>query len=188
MVPRRSRQHPAEEISDLDLDRWHRGTGRILRKSPKSIGLALPDGRGSRSICIDTTKTKLITCSIPHSSLQLDGEDIENIEDFQFLASYIMSTGEHCLKGEAWSAVWKLDRVWKSPASLQQKFQLFKASALTVLLYGCEYWVLTSDLCRQLDSFQTSCIRIILGVFRTYHVSNEEVYDRTRTVPFFQSL
>ena len=46
-------------------------------------------------LCIDTTKTKLITCSIPHSSLQLDGEDIENDEDFQFLGSYILSTGEH---------------------------------------------------------------------------------------------
>ena len=187
MVPRRSRRYPAEEISDLDLDWWHRGTGRILRKSPKSIGLALPDGRGSRSMHWHY-KDKLITCSIPHSSLQLDGKDIENVEDFQFLGSYIVSTGEHCLKGETWSAVWKLDRVWKSPASLQQTFQLFKASALTVLLYGCEYWVLTSDLCRQLDSFQTSCIRIILGVFRTYHVSNKEVYDRTGTVPFFQSV
>ena len=92
------------------------------------------------------------------------------------------------LKWKTWSAVWKLDRVWKSPASLQQKFPLFKASALTVLLYGCEYWVLTSDLCSQLDSFQTSCIRIILGVSRTFHVSNEKVYDRTGTVPFSLSV
>jgi len=76
----------------------------------------------------------------------------------------------------------------RSPASLQQKFQLFKASSLTVLLYGCEYWVLTSDLCRQLDSFQPSCVRIILGISRTYHVSNEEVYDRTGTVPLSQSV
>ena len=49
-------------------------------------------------------------------------------------------------------------------------------------------WVLTSDLCRQLDSFQTSCFRIILGVSRTDHVSNEEVYDRTGTVPLSQSV
>ena len=68
------------------------------------------------------------------------------------------------------------------------KVQLFKASALSVLLYGCESWVQTSDLCRQLDSFQTSCFRIILGVSRTDHVSNEEVYDRTGTVPLSQSV
>ena len=56
-------------------------------------------------------------------------------------------------KRKAWNALWKLDRVWKSPASLQQKVQLFKASTLSVLLHGCESWVLTSDLSRQLDSF-----------------------------------
>ena len=31
---------------------------------------------------IITTKTKLIICNIPHSSLQLEGEDIENLKDF----------------------------------------------------------------------------------------------------------
>ena len=93
--------------------------------------------------------------------------DIDNVEDFQYLRSYIPSTGKDikCRKGRAWSAFWKLDRVWKSPASLQQKVQHFKASALSVLLYGCESWVLTSNLCRRLDSFQTSCLRIISLAF-----------------------
>ena len=90
--------------------------------------------------------------------------------------------------GKALSAFWKLDRVWKFRASLQQKAQLFIAPALSVLLYGCESSVLTSDLCRQIDSFQTSCIRIVLGVSLTDHVGNEEVYDRTGTVSFSQSL
>ena len=47
---------------------------------------------------------------------------------------------------------------------------------------------LSSDLCRQIDSFQTSCLRIILGVSRTDHVSNEEVYDRKGIVPLCQSV
>ena len=47
---------------------------------------------------------------------------------------------------------------------------------------------LSSDLCRQIDSFQTSRLRIILGVSRTDHVSNEEVYDRKGTVPLSQSV
>ena len=87
-------------------------------------------------------------------------------------------------KCHAWSAFWKLDRVWKSPASLQQKVKLSKASALSVILYGCESWVLTSDVCGQLDFFQTSCLRINC-ISCTDHVSNEKVYDRTRTVPLF---
>ena len=86
------------------------------------------------------------------------------------------------------SAFWKLELVWKSGASLQQKVQRFIVSALSLLLYGCESWVLTSNLSRQIDSVQTSCIRIIICVSRTDHVSNEEVYDQTGTVSFSQSL
>ena len=57
-----------------------------------------------------------------------------------------------------------------------------------MLLHGGESWVLTSDLGCQLDSFQTSFLRIILGLSRTDRVSNEEVYDRTGTVPLSQSV
>ena len=65
---------------------------------------------------------------------------------------------------------------------------LTKGSTFQSVSFKCastwgEYWVLTSDLCCQLDSFQTSFLRIILGVSRTDHVSNEEVYDRTGAVP-----
>ena len=103
---------------------------------------------------------------------------------------YIALTGKEikCLKGKALSAFWELDRAWKSLSSLQQKVQLFKVSALSMLLYGGESWVLTSDLSCQLDSFQTSCLGIILGFSRTDHVSNEEVSDRTGTVPLSQTI
>ena len=68
------------------------------------------------------------------------------------------------------------------------KGSTFQSVALSVLLHGGESWVLTSDLCCQLDSFQTSFISIVLGVSRTDHVSNEEVCDRTGTVPLSQSV
>ena len=104
------------------------------------------------------------------------------------LAWWWKATKQASPLGKASSAFWKLELVWKSRASLQQKVQRFIVSALSLLSYGCESWVLTSNFCRQIDSVQTSCIRIILCVSRTDHVSNEEVYDRTGTVSFSQSL
>lgn len=54
---------------------------------------------------INTTKTKRITCNIPNTSLQLNGEDIENTEDLQYLGSYIALTGKdiECQKGKGWN-------------------------------------------------------------------------------------
>ena len=101
MVLRRSRRHPAEEISDLYFADDIVELEESLEKAQSPLDLLCLTAE-EVGLCIDTTKTKLITCSIPHSSLQLDGEDIEKVEDFQFLGSYIVSTGEDftCLKGE----------------------------------------------------------------------------------------
>ena len=101
MVPRRSRRHPAEEISDLDFADDIVELEESLEKAQSPLELLCLTAQ-EVGLCIDATNTKLISCSIPHSSLQLDREDIENVEDFQFLGSYIESTGEDftCLKGK----------------------------------------------------------------------------------------
>ena len=52
---------------------------------------------------------------------------------------------------------------------------LFKATCLSILLYGCEGWTLTKKLEDKLNSFTTSCYRIILGIKRMDFISNEEV-------------
>ena len=142
MVPRRSQRHPQEKISDLDFASDTVEPHESLEKAQSQLDLLCLMAK-EVGLCINTTKTKLITCNIPHSRLQLHGEDIENVEDFQYLGLYIASTRKFikCRKGKAWSAFWKWDRVWKSPASLQQKVQLIKESALSVLLHGCESWV-----------------------------------------------
>ena len=67
MVPGRSQWHPeleeSIEKSQSQLD--------LLGLTAKEVGLQ-----------INTSKTKLITCNVPHASLQIDGEDVENVEDF----------------------------------------------------------------------------------------------------------
>ena len=55
-------------------------------------------------------------------------------------------------------------------------------------LHGGESWVLTSDLCCQLDSFQTSFLRIILGVSRTDHVSHKKSVIELEQSPFPNQL
>ena len=43
---------------------------------------------------IITRKTKLIICNIPHSSLQLEGEDIENVKDFSISICILRRAGK----------------------------------------------------------------------------------------------
>ena len=76
-------------------------------------------------------------------------------------------------------AFWKIKNIWiakRLPTAL--KVRLCKASCLSILLYGCEAWTLTQQHKNILDSYATSCYRIMLNIKRLDLVTNEEVYSR----------
>ena len=87
-------------------------------------------------------------------------------------------------KALAWSAFWKLERLWRSPQlSISAKVNLFYTTCVTILLYGCESWVLSQDMESKINSFATSCYRIMLDVKRKDRVSNTIIYTMTNTEP-----
>ena len=54
---------------------------------------------------------------------------------------------------------------------------------LSVLLYGCETWVLTKHLEPELDGLDTNCQRFILGITRIARVRNEAIYEQSKMAP-----
>ena len=59
---------------------------------------------------------------------------------------------------------------------LQLKINIFEAACVSILLYGCESWIINQKLKSTLNSFATNCYRIMLGIKRIDKVSNEQVY------------
>ena len=66
--------------------------------------------------------------------------------------------------------------------------KLFNTTCITVLLYGCESWVITKAIEDKINSFATSCLRVMLGVKRTDRVPNTEIHARTETRPLVQEV
>ena len=58
----------------------------------------------------------------------------------------------------------------------------------TVLLYGCESWILTKDLKKSINAFATSCFRIMLHIKRTDRVPNTELYRMVRSGPLASTV
>ena len=63
------------------------------------------------------------------------------MDDFKYLGAMIIATDKDVKirKTLAWSAFWRLKSIWYTksiPISL--KIRIYKATCLTVLLYGCE--------------------------------------------------
>ena len=184
--PRRSRRHPAKSLNDLDFaDDIALLESSISRAQAQLTKTA--EAAADLGLVISAPKTEYMTVNCnPQPALQVYGDPINHVSDFRYLGSMVAS-GSSDLKRQkslAWCAFWKLEQLWKSPhISITTKVKLFNTTCVTILLYGCESWVISQDMENKINAFATSCYRVMLNVKRTDHVLNTIVYSMTNTVP-----
>ena len=96
---------------------------------------------------LNIQKTKIMA-SGPIISWQIDGETVETLTDFIFLASKITADGDcsHEIKScllLGRKAMTNLDSMLKSrDITLPTNVHLVKALVLPVVMYGCECWTI----------------------------------------------
>ena len=106
----------------------------------------------------------------PITSWQIDGETVEIMTDFIFLASKITADGDcsHKIKrclllGR--KAMTNLDSVLKSRGiTLLKKVHIVKAVVFPLVAYGCESWTLKKAEHWRIDAFKLWCWRRLLRV------------------------
>ena len=107
----------------------------------------------------NTHKTKIMA-SGPITSWQIDGETMETVTDFIFLASNITADSDcsHELKRRLLlerKAMTKLDSILKSrDITLPTKVRLVKAMVFPVVMYGCDSWTIKKPECQKIDAFE----------------------------------
>ena len=101
---------------------------------------------------LNIQKTKIMASS-PITSWQIDGETVETVSDFIFLASKITADGDcshkikrHLLLGR--KVMTNLHSIFKSrDITLPTKVHLVKAVVFPVVMYGCESWTVKKAEC-----------------------------------------
>ena len=123
------------------------------------------------------TKYMTVNCN-PQPALQVYEDPINHVSDFRYLGSMVAS-GSSDLKRRkslAWCAFWKLEQLWKSPhISISTKVKLFNTTCVTILLYGCESWVISQDMENKINAFASSCYRVMLNIKRID--CNKEIWN-----------
>ena len=79
-------------------------------------------------------------------------------------------------KGQAWTAIRKLDNIWKSKLPRNLKIDFFGATIESIFLYGAETWTLSKKLNEELDGTYTRLLRHALNINWRQHVTNIELY------------
>ncbi|KAI8486540.1 spermatogenesis [Branchiostoma belcheri] len=183
----------APSTATWDIDDYAKSAGHsellsVLEMAPSTATWDIDAAAGKQlGLIISVPKTEYMTynCS-PQLPLEVYGQPIRHVANFKYLGSMMASSSHDMAKRKslAWTAFWKLEKIWRSPSiSTSTKLKLFNTTCVTILLYGCESWVITGDMENKLNAFATSCYRVMLNIKRLDHVSNAWIYKLTNTRP-----
>ena len=151
-----------------------------MRESERQ-GLTL---NAKKTVCMVMTDESVI----PACRINVKGQLIQQVNKFCYLGSYITSNGRSSYDiktriAQGKQAFIKLDSILtSSKISWKTRYRILKSHVWSVMLYGCESWSLLSCSERKLRSAETWCIRRMLGIVWSDHISNEAVWRRSATL------
>jgi Reverse transcriptase (RNA-dependent DNA polymerase)/Endonuclease/Exonuclease/phosphatase family len=175
-----------ERLADLDFaddialleDSW-KGMRELTGSVEREAGLV--------GLRINTSKTKVMKVGKWETSenIEVEGDVLEEVEDFCYLGSVIANNGS-CDKeirvrlGKANATFGRLNTVWRDKGlSISTKTRLYRALVLTTLLYGAETWAMTKANLKKLEAAHHRWMRKILGVTWKDKIKNEDIRKRT---------
>ena len=68
--------------------------------------------------------------------------------------------------------------------NLKTKIRIFESYVSSIFLYNSELWTLTKKLENEIDVFQRILLRRILKIKYPYIITNENLYKRTKIIPW----
>lgn len=148
-----------------------------LQKEGKAAGLR-----------INISKTKTMTFGRRESTkvVEVDGESLENVEEFVYLGS-LLTWDNDCGKeikrriAKAAGAMAGFGSIWRSrEISIQTKIKIIKTCIFSVLLYACETWTLRKHDKDKLLAFEMRCYRRTLRIRWQQKITNKEVRKRVK--------
>ena len=119
-----------------------------------------------------------VVASVPITSWQIEGVNVEAVTDFLFLSFKITVDGDcsHEIRRRLLlvrRAMTNLDSLLKSrDITLSTKVHLVKAMVFPVVMYGCESWTIKKAECQIIDAFELWFWRRLLKVPWTARSSN----------------
>ena len=124
----------------------------------KSLLMKVKEESEKVGLKLNIQKTTILASGLI-TSWEIDGETVETVSDFIFLAYKITADGDcsheikrHLLLGR--KILTNVDSIFKSrDITLPTKVHLVKAMGFPVVMYGCESWTVKKTERRRIDAF-----------------------------------
>lgn len=135
---------------------------------------------------INISKTKCMNIKTSgQRNFYVNDVPLEEVDDFEYLGSKVAVDGgaiadikNRIRKARAAFAV--LSNIWRSNnLHLKTKLLIFNSCVKTVLLYGCETWLVTALTTHMLQTFVNRCLRSIVRIWWPRLITNERLWEIT---------
>ena len=114
---------------------------------------------------VNQTKCKVLTSET--RNITIDGNSVENVDNFVFLGSVVPDTADDVKRriALASSAFGRLkEKIWRNRSiPLKIKTRLYYALIVPIAIYACETWTLRKAESQSLLVFENNCLRSMLG-------------------------
>ena len=135
----------------------------------------------SIGLYLNVTKTKVMHVN-PSSEDNIhsrSGDVIEKVDDFLYLGGYTNSSRDMESRiGKAWGALNSLTKIWRSRVKTQTKVKIFQSVIESILLYGCESWVMTKTSEKKIDGTYTRMLRVVKNISWRALMTNRQLYGQ----------
>jgi hypothetical protein len=117
--------------------------------------------------------------------IMLANKAIRRVHDFTYRGSNVSEDGGTCKDVEtriqkARGTFTRLRKIWLAHyINKDTKIKLFNVYVKSVLLYGCQTWLVTCEIQRKLQSFVNGCLRYIMKIRWPRVISNERLWEVT---------
>ena len=147
----------------------------ILNEESKKVGLRIHRG-----------KTKFMTNSVTTQNIEIEGIEIEKVEQYKYLGQTIAledrTVNEVQLRIKAgWAVFGKYKEIFQNkeiPICLKRK--VFNQCIIPTMTYGCQTWSLTKDIANKMEVCQRKMERKMLGLKQIDRIPNSTIRERSK--------
>ena len=150
----------------------------------KNLINATKEHSEKKGLLLNIKKTKIMNndkCG-EESKIEIEGEQIENVDHFEYLGARFQTDGKILpeIKRRIAIASQKLTNLqylWRGQ-DINMKRKILDTCVFPIALYGCETWTLNKEEMKRIQAFEIKCYRKVLRIPWTTRTTNIEVLER----------
>jgi hypothetical protein len=189
---REASRHQQKQINDLDFaDDIAMLENSIQLANAQLEKLAEEASKVGLEINVEKTEYMAFNIKEEEGDVMIADNKLKKVNDFRYLGSMMESTESDFKrrKGLAYGTWNSMEKIWTAKhVRIELKINIFEASVLSILLYGCESWIITPQLEKKINSFATECYRRMLNIKRTDHITLESIYEQVKRRPLMETV